>query len=313
MDKNQIKEIVDFIKDRGYKTIIYSNGLCEITNGRVRFKIILGQPVSFSDSVIAYKITESKYNTKVYLNLNNYPIPNPQFLTFVDEIEKISHKIKYPCAIKPNDGNHGIGVHCNIKNYDELIKVLNISKEHYKNGFLIEDHVHGDDYRITILDGRYQFAVKRTPPTVIGDGLKTLNQLIIEKNVSLRENEELSRVQGTIPIDDEIKSNFDLNSIPKDLEIVKLKSISNMSVGGDRQFIEKNKINKKVIDMCESIACDLNIFCIGIDYITTDISKTPEESDGVIIELNSNPQLSLKYYLESLDILFKKYDNQSWK
>ena len=179
---------------------------------------------------------------------------------------------------------------------------------------ILEKHIEGDDYRITIINDEFLFAVQRKPPLVTGDGKKTIIELINDKNREIEILKEKFSFYNSISVDDyEIQYNLKLNnltidSVLDDGQIFILKSISNLSVGGERIYIPRENIHESVIDMCESLSKQLNLFSLGIDYITKDISKEPELGKDSIIELNYNPQVSQEYYFKCLDRMIEKYE-----
>jgi D-alanine-D-alanine ligase-like ATP-grasp enzyme len=147
-----------------------------------------------------------------------------------------------------------------------------------------------------IIGNKFAFAIKRTPPRIIGDGKSTIKELIYNKNQTLKNKYLENQVQKLIPIDSELKmilrtNNLTAESILENERVIQLKSISNLSVGGERELIDIGEIHPQVIEMCENISRQLNMFSIGIDYITEDISKSPQINKDAIIELNNNPQL----------------------
>jgi cyanophycin synthetase len=174
---------------------------------------------------------------------------------------------------------------------------LDKNKSLYGNGFILEKQQIGGDYRLMMIGGKFAFAIKRTPPFITGDGSSTIKDLIHAKNQDLRRKNIENQVQKIVQIDQETnlilkKNNLTLSSVLDNEQVLQLKSISNLSVGGDRVLVEESEIHQGVIEMCENISKKLNLFSIGVDYITEDISKPPEVGKDAIIEFNYNPQLS---------------------
>lgn len=312
-NKNNMDKTFNYFESKKFNVNCITKNIWEISKNDIKFTIYAPFLVIDQDSVISKEISESKSNTNSYLKSKNYPHTNQLFLSSINDLDYSIDHIGFPCAIKPTQENNGRGVYCNINSREELLFFITQSSQYYSNGLILEKHVEGNDYRITIINNEFLFAVQRKPPTLIGDGENTITQLLDEQNKKLLNIKKKINVQELISIDDEFEyilktKNLTTQSILSKNETLILKSISNMSVGGERIFIPKENINKSVIEMCESLTKNLNLFSLGIDYITEDITKDPVISKDAIIEINYNPQVSDQYYFKSLDRMIERYE-----
>src|SRR5699024_7652863 len=142
----------------------------------------------------AVNICVNKHRTKEYLDASN--VPTPKGFEYKGEIEndEIVKKIKqdislsFPLVIKPTDGTGGKGVIANIRNIKEFEENLNYVRDTlgYKN-VIVEEHFHGEDYRVYVVGNEAVAATKRISPNVIGDGVSTIADLIKEKNNQRKE------------------------------------------------------------------------------------------------------------------------------
>ena len=311
-------KIFNYFVSKKFNVNRITKNIWEISKDDISFMTYVPYLVTDQDSILSKEISESKSNTNSYLKSKNYPHTNQLFLSNINELDYSIDHIGFPCAIKPKGENNGRGVYCNIKSREELMFFIKQSSQYYSNGLILEKHVSGNDYRITIINNEFLFAVQRKPPIIIGDGEKTIMQLLNEQNKKLLEIKKKIIVQELISIDGEFEyilktKNLTTQSILSKNETLIVKSISNLSVGGERIFVPKENINKSVIQMCESLAKKLNLFSLGIDYITEDITKEPVISKDAIIEINYNPQVSDRYFFKSLDRMVEKYEcNRLW-
>ncbi len=308
------KKILNILNEKNYSCSLLDeqNNIYQVKKDTKSFFITLGLPMSDTDSYIGYAITESKNATNRFLKENAYPHTKQILVKSITDLDQLIEKIGFPCVIKPTDRDKGIGVFCNINSKIELLHFLNGNKQHYVNGFILEGHVTGNDYRITIIGNKLAFVIKRSPPSITGDGKKTIYDLITDKNKKLKEEGLKNQVQGIIPLDAEVryvikKNGLSLYDILEKDKVLTLKSISNLSVGGSRLQLDNNEIHPEVISLCESISKQLNLFSLGIDYITNDIGESPEKSGGVILELNYNPELADRWFDLYLDRLLERH------
>ena len=306
--------IYEYFKSKGCEVNFIERNIWEISKSDFKFLTCVPFLVCGQDPILSKEISESKSRTNAYLKLRNYPHTEQLLVPTIQELDNALEKIGYPCAMKPNGENNGRGVFCNIKTKSQLMFFINQNSNLYANGLILEKHIEGNDYRITIINDEFLFTVQRKPPLVTGDGKKTIIELIDDKNREIEILKEKFSFYNSISVDDyEIQYNLKLNnltidSVLDDGQIFILKSISNLSVGGERIYIPRENIHESVIVMCESLSKELNLFSLGIDYITKDISKEPELGKDSIIELNYNPQVSQEYYFKCLDRMIEKYE-----
>ncbi|PJH64136.1 hypothetical protein, partial [Salmonella enterica] len=82
----------------------------------------------------------------------------------------------------------GISVFKQSSSKESFKEALEIAFKEDEN-VLVEDYIEGTEYRFFILDGKTQAVLLRVPANVVGDGKKTINQLIDEKNEDLLRGE----------------------------------------------------------------------------------------------------------------------------
>ncbi|CAM4281853.1 ATP-grasp domain-containing protein [Lacicoccus alkaliphilus] len=236
-------------------------------------------------------ICDDKGLTNEYLSKAHVPIPEgKEFGEAASDEEIISYSktIDYPLVLKPTDGKAGRGVIAGIESEKELKNALNVVKNRlgYKN-ILLQQYVTGDEIRIYVLDGRVLAASNRRPANILGDGVSTIKNLIIQKN-ELRKKVP-SLYFRPIKLDKEVYNNIRLQghtmeSIPKKGERVLLRKISNLSRGGESvDVLDELTEEQKNIAVRATQAIPGLVQC-GVDMILND-----ETGSGVILELNTRP------------------------
>jgi len=298
-----------------YSIIDEHTKIHQIDTGNVKFLVFANGSATYLDSYAGVGISQSKHTTNVFLKENNYPHTEQILVNSILALDDCLDQIGYPLVLKPISHDNGRGVFCNLTSRDDVLFFLNENKPLYMGGIILEKQEIGNDYRITLIGNKFAFAIKRTPPVIVGDGVSTVEELIHSQNQKLKDNFVENQVQKTIPIDSELKRILKRNNITEESviakeEIIQLKSISNLSVGGGRELIDESEIHPQVIEMCETISKRLNMFSVGIDYITEDISKPPEIHKDAIIEVNNNPQLGAVWAPMFIDRLINVVANK---
>jgi glutamate--cysteine ligase len=248
------------------------------------------------NSYVSSIVVNNKVSTKCILEKNNIPNPKGWVLKNLKKALNMvdSGEIKFPLVVKPIDGSQGYSVTVGIDNKEFFIKAI---KEVFKynrrqkgkpNSFLIEEYIPGDDYRILVLDGKVLTTLLRKPAYVVGDGVKTIKELVDEYN----SQPGVGKDQPLCPIvrDYEFERNLSEKKLTESNKILKGKRVylrrnANISTGG-RSFECDSKVNPKYKKLAIKLANIFKIRFCAVDLIAADISKYKKFS---IIELNETP------------------------
>ena len=85
--------------------------------------------------------------------------------------------IGYPVVVKPVDGNHGRGVSVNLSTDEDVAEAFEIAIDE-GSGVMVESMILGDDHRLLVIDGKLVAAAHRVPGHVVGDGERTVAELV---------------------------------------------------------------------------------------------------------------------------------------
>src|SRR5690625_2525513 len=187
----------------------------------------------------AINICSNKQLTREKLASQNVPVPKGLLLNSLDP-KKVKNEIsdlQYPLVVKPLAGHGGRGVITGIDNFKELMDNIEFLRDKLKyDEIIVEEYIEGEDYRAFVIGDKVVGAFRRLPPHVIGDGKKTIRELLHDKNeirikipgtynLRIRINEEMRRELK--------KQKLTLKSVPKEDQFVRLKTKNNVSSGGD--------------------------------------------------------------------------------
>lgn len=270
-----------------------------------RQSIIFMNSSSMNDSYHGVKDSMNKATSIEILRSIGVPTAKSVAINKIQELEKAVQLVGYPCVIKPIRGTQGIGITANIQNYDELQIAYKYAKKSQfgQNSILVEAFIEGDDHRIMVANGQFQGLVKRKASYVVGDGKSTIKELINNLNEK-RANVELNPNHlKSVIIDDFLithlnRQTVSLDDIIEKDKIITLSNIANYSSGGIVEDVT-DFAHAQIKDMAELISQSSGIANLGIDYITTDITKPYHEVNGAVTEYNHHPHLGLVSFLSN--------------
>ncbi|MDV7830204.1 bifunctional glutamate--cysteine ligase GshA/glutathione synthetase GshB [Enterococcus faecium] len=256
------------------------------------------------DSYIVPLIMENKTVTKKVLKEAGFRVPGgAEFSSMEEAVKAYPRFAEQAFVIKPKSTNYGLGI---------TIFKEGASLEDYQVGLaiafredssvLVEEFMPGTEYRFFVIDGEVQAIMLRVPANVIGDGNRTVKELVEEKNsdplrgtnhraplelIQLGELEQLMLKEQGLTIE----------SVPQANQIVYLRENSNISTGGDSidmtdEFSEAYK--KIAVSAVEALGAKIS----GIDLIIPDkeIDPTTDKKAYGIIEANFNPAMHMHVY-----------------
>lgn len=251
--------------------------------------------VTNQTGLIATGIAKDKKITKQILEDNFIPVPDGDVVSTLEELKMAMTKISSPYVIKPLNGNHGNGVSLKLESIDEITTAFKLAQS-FSPDVLIEEMCFGRDYRILLVNGKLIAAAERRPPCVIGDGKKTLHELIAKINEDPRRGEGHQNVLSRIEIDEVVlqklhKKNISLNDVIANDEVLILRDNANLSSGGTAKDVTE-KVHPDIVTLCERAARVIGLDICGLDLIHSEISL-PIDSCTKVIEVNAGPGLRM--------------------
>lgn len=203
--------------------------------------------------------------------------------------------------VKPNFTNYGKGVtvftsHPSQENFEKALDIA------FRNSseVLIEEYIPGDDYRFLVIGNVVQAVSKRIPAYVIGDGVRTIRDLVIEKSNDPRRGPEHKHPLSFIGMGAEEALHLEtmgmsFMTVPQKGERVTLRQNSNVSTGGeaiDCTDIVHPSYREIALKAAKAVGA---VFC-GVDVLTEDVTRCADESIYAVTELNFNPSIKIHCY-----------------
>lgn len=241
---------------------------------------------------IAVDIACDKEETKLLLEAAEIPVPRGTVIRTEEGLKDAVDKFGYPLVIKPIDGNHGKGNTTNITTWEQAVKALEAARQ-YSRSVIAEKFITGYDFRCLVINYKFICAALRTPASVVGDGVHTIQWLIDETNKDPRRGYGHEKVLTQITVDqftqkmlDDLK--YTLDTIPARGERVLLKPTANLSTGGTSTDVT-DEVHPANIFMFERIAKIIGLDICGIDVMAIDLRTPIVENGGAILEVNAAP------------------------
>jgi len=248
--------------------------------------------ITCKTSNIAVDIACNKEETKRLLDLASIPVASGSICVDEEDLENTIKKIGYPIVLKPLDGNHGKGASINVVTWEDAVSGLAYAQK-YSRRVIVEKFITGFDFRVLVIDNKLVAAAKREPAHVVGNGKDSIQTLIEETNRDPRRGYGHENVLTEIDVDRDTldlleKLNYTVDSIPKNGEIVYLKSTANLSTGGTSIDVT-DMMHPENIFLCERISRVIGLDVCGIDIMAENLTQPLKDNGGCILEVNAAP------------------------
>ena len=180
----------------------------------------------------------------------------------------------------------------NIRNEKELRLGFQDALK-FRDEVIVEQFLEGFDFRFLVIAGRFICAAQRVPAFVVGDGKRTIEELVAEVNRDPRRGIGHEKILTKIEIDDLslallARRNLTPQSVPPAGETVDMKSTANLSTGGISRDVT-DSVHPSNIHLMERIARIIGLDIAGIDVISPTVEKPIAEVGGGIVEVNAAP------------------------
>jgi len=257
---------------------------------------------SFTDrtSTISAGLARDKVATAKVLRDAGLPVARHRLVSTADQAVQVAAAFGYPIVVKPANLDGGQGVMVGLRTAEEVRKAFEAAVQMSKR-VLVEELIHGSDFRIRVCNGEVHGVVARHPACVTGDGANTIKTLIEQINEIRRAQPDVvdpTAAVGRKPIkiDDEVIAwlqgqGLGLESVVPAGQRVRLRGAANVSLGGT--FQELPEAHPDNIQLAIAAASALRLDVAGIDVLLPDIGRSFKETGGGICEVNAQPQLSM--------------------
>lgn len=243
---------------------------------------------------LAVALARDKLAAAARLRQAGLPVPVHQAVFDADEAVRVARRLGYPVVVKPVDRDGGVGVSTGLETEEE-VRAAYAGASAVSPRVLIEKHVFGRDYRLTVLDGRLLWAIERIPAGVTGDGVSTVEELVARENRDPRRGEGPHAALKRLSLDDEARrllaaQTLAADAVPARGREVRLRRIANVN-GGGRPVAVNERVHPDNAALAVRAVEALRLDLAGVDVLMPDIARSWLETGAAICEINAQPQL----------------------
>jgi cyanophycin synthetase len=241
---------------------------------------------------IAVELASDKEETNKILASLGLPVPQQELVQSDAQAVRAAKRIGYPVVTKPYNGNHGRGISIRLTTDAEVAHGYNVAREHSRS-VIVESFLEGDDHRLLVVNGELVAATRRTPGHVVGDGERTIVQLIEIVNQDPRRGVGHEKVLTRLELDAQAdkmleRAGLTAQSVPEKGRIVYLRSTANLSTGGTATDVT-DIIHPDNRDMAVRAIRAIGLDVGGVDFLSTNIAESYRTIGGGICEVNAAP------------------------
>jgi cyanophycin synthetase len=254
------------------------------------------EAASERDSLTGARLTGDKFLCNQLVEALGLPGVSHRIVADAAAAVRAARELGFPVVVKPIDRGKARGVTANVASEAEVEAAFEQAHPHSPRGVLVERHVAGDDHRLAVFGGRFCWAVRRSPPRVVGDGRRSIAELIEAENRTRGDADVAAGFVTRIVPDDDLlavlaKQGLGLHDRPAAARVVTLRSVANTATGGTIVDCSAT-IHPDNRELAEVIARGLRMDAVGIDFMTPDIAKSWRDVDCAVLEVNRTPGFS---------------------
>lgn len=260
-------------------------------NGKMLYYQSLPIPSHLHQS--GYHWLDDKFKLFEVLSKGRIPVPKTEKIYNWQEALEAFETMKKPIIVKPKHGSLGRHTTTNINTKEELKKAFDLVKV-ISVSMVMQEHLFGSVCRATVINNELVAFFRADPPRIIGNGIKSIQKLIEEKNSS--RPERISEISINNDLIDFIgRQGYLLDSIPENGITINLSAKTGRFYGGyTREMLPE--VHPKMYEIFKKAGELVEAPVVGFDLIIEDPTKDPETQKWGVIECNSMPFIDLHYF-----------------
>lgn len=279
--------------ERGVPTLHLAGGIYQLGQG-ARARLIRSS-MTDATPTIATSLARNKVMGAAVLRHAGVPVPPHGLANHEEEALDFADQLGYPVVVKPMDLDGGKGVAAGLKDAAS-VKAAYARARTLSASILVEKHVEGRDYRLVIFEGKLVWAYERVPGGVTGDGVSTVEALLLQLNADPRRGDDARSDLRLLHLDVEAlelleEQSLSAESVPAEGQRVKLRRTANRLRGGMPVGV-LDRVHPDNARLAERAADALRLDLAGVDLLIPDIAVSWLESGAAVCEVNAEPTIS---------------------
>ena len=241
---------------------------------------------------VAVELASDKEETNKILASLGLPVPKQELVRSEEGALRAARRLGGLVVTKPYNGNHGRGITIAISKDEDVVEGFKVAKEH-SSSVIVETYLQGDDHRLLVVNNELVAATKRTPGHVVGDGTRTVRELVDIVNSDPRRGIGHEKVLTRLELDREAAlmlegAGLTSDSVPAKDQVVPLRKTANLSTGGTATDVT-DIIHPDNRDMAVRAVRAIGLDVGGVDFLSPNIAESYKSIGGGICEINAAP------------------------
>lgn len=265
--------------------------------GEGRWRVRLRQVVSMRTAAPGALLAERKDAAAAHLARAGLPVPRQVAVGDAGHACAAAVALGYPVVVKPIDCSNARGVSVDLRTPDAVAAAFALARRH-SPAIVVETQLPGEHFRLLVVRGRLVAAIHSAPARFVGDGRRSLRELVDEAN-RIPGRQRPRPMQRRIEWTDEILEYLAARGqgpdwVPPAGVPVALHWSGHGGRGGSAIAVTGpiHPDNRRAA--CQ--AADLvGLDIAGIDMILPDIGRSWRDAGGGICEVNRAP--GLRYHM----------------
>lgn len=278
-------------REQGHPLSMLGNGFIQIGWGARQHR--MESSFTGNTSVLATRIAKNKPMASALMARAGVPVPRSILVESWAQALKAAQTLEWPVVVKPANLDQGQGVVPDIRSESMLRQAYERAAALSPRQILVEKHVRGADHRMLVVGGTLLAASRRDPGGVLGDGRRTVTQLLDALNADPRRGVDHRSLLKRVELDEEARTRLTEqglaeSSVVEPGRFVVLRRTANISTGGTAVDVTSH-VHPDNRVLVERAARIVGLDIAGIDLLCPDISKSWKEVGGAICEVNAQP------------------------
>ncbi|MDO5492909.1 MAG: ATP-grasp domain-containing protein [Nesterenkonia sp.] len=242
------------------------------------------------ESALGSRIVGDKVLTSKLLESAGVATPRTRLAQSAAEAVDAAREFPGPVVVKPRNGHKSQGVSTDLRTDDEVREAFDYARR-YRRDVIVQEYIEAtEELRVMASPDEVVAVNIRIFPHVIGDGVSTVEQLILDKNLQRTLNPTLG--PSPIPVDSLTRRHLErqglsLSHVVEMGQRIQVRNVGGVSVGADiHQALEETSENIREAAK-KTIAAVPGLGWGGVDLI---IEK--ETGKAYVIEVNTTAAFS---------------------